>query len=329
MARRPIGGKAGAMWGCALPSPSPLEQEFIMESLCKRSNRGLHVRRIVLLFTLLCAAALQPAFGQSFTVKDLGTLPHGFVSKALGINDHGEVVGESAVDGLFQPHAFSFENGVMVDLGTLPGFNPFSEALGINKRGQIAGFSGAIVLFEFAVLIEDGVMVKLPTLPGAGDNNNQALAINDHGEVVGFSGAHAFLFEHGAITDLGTLPGGTSSKAAAINDRGQIVGQSTTASGDMHAFLYDDGVMIDLGTLGGNFSSATGINHHGEIVGVANTASGEMHAFVFEHGVMTDLGTLPGGPPVALLLSTTAARLSARRLQRTHRHTPFCSTTVG
>jgi hypothetical protein len=48
-----------------------------MESLCKRINRGLHVGRILMVFTLLCAAALQPAFGQSFTVKDLGTLPNG------------------------------------------------------------------------------------------------------------------------------------------------------------------------------------------------------------------------------------------------------------
>jgi probable HAF family extracellular repeat protein len=90
-------------------------------------------------------------------------------------------------------------------------------------------------------LTEDGVMVKLPPLPGAGDNNNQALGINDHGQVVGVSGAHAFLFEHGVIADLGTLPGGTSSKAAAINNSGQIVGQSTTASGDMHAFCMTTG----------------------------------------------------------------------------------------
>src|SRR5260370_41183144 len=102
MARRPVGGRGDAARGCALPSPSPLEKEFFMESLCKRINRGLHVGRIVMVFTLLCAAALQPAFGQSFTVSDLGTLPHGFFSVARGINNYGQIVGDSATNGLFQ-----------------------------------------------------------------------------------------------------------------------------------------------------------------------------------------------------------------------------------
>src|SRR5258707_4642220 len=114
MARRPVGGKAGATWGCALPSPSPLEKEFFMESLSKRISRGLHVGRILMVFTLLCAAALQPAFGQSFTVKDLGTLPGGIFSVARGINEHGQVVGFSATNGLSQSHAFLVEDWAMV-----------------------------------------------------------------------------------------------------------------------------------------------------------------------------------------------------------------------
>src|SRR5260370_41335691 len=109
-----------------------------MESPRKQSNRGLYVGRMLIVLALLCAAALQPAFGQSFTVKDLGTLPNGFGSVARGINDRGRVVGDSATNGLLQPHAFSFRHGVMVDLGTLPGAN-FSGAVGINNRGQVVG----------------------------------------------------------------------------------------------------------------------------------------------------------------------------------------------
>jgi probable HAF family extracellular repeat protein len=56
-------------------------------------------RRTLIVFTLLCVAALQPAFGQSFTVKDLGTLPNGFGSVARGINDRGQVVGSSNATG--------------------------------------------------------------------------------------------------------------------------------------------------------------------------------------------------------------------------------------
>ena len=39
------------------------------------------------------------------------------------------------------------------------------------------------------------------------------------------------------VTDLGTLPGGTSSGATAINDHGSVVG-SADASGVEHAFLW-------------------------------------------------------------------------------------------
>jgi len=35
----------------------------------------------------------------------------------------------------------------------------------------------------------------------------------------------AFLYSDGAITDLGTLPGGNYSQAYAINNSGQIVGE--------------------------------------------------------------------------------------------------------
>src|SRR5260370_24852080 len=96
MARWPVGGKAGATCGCALPSPSPLEKEFFMESLSKRISRGLYVGRVVMVLALLCVAALQPALGQSFTVKDLGTLPGGIFSVARGINDRGQIVGDAA-----------------------------------------------------------------------------------------------------------------------------------------------------------------------------------------------------------------------------------------
>src|SRR5260370_2309901 len=128
-----------------------LQKEFIMKSPCKLS------RRTLIVFTLLCVAALQPAFGQSCTIKDLGTLPGGSFSRALGINSRGEVVGEATTSPrTFSFHAFLFENGAMVDLGTLPG-GAFSIASCINDRGPVVGFSTTASGRFHAFLFESGV----------------------------------------------------------------------------------------------------------------------------------------------------------------------------
>jgi probable HAF family extracellular repeat protein len=45
------------------------------------------------------------------------------------------------------------------------------------------------------------------------------------------------------VTDLGTMPGGSSSSATAINDRDQVVGSSEVAGGNNHAFFWTAGAM--------------------------------------------------------------------------------------
>jgi probable HAF family extracellular repeat protein len=130
-------------------------------------------------------------------------------------------------------------------------------------------------------------MTDLGTLDGVGASGAQG--ISPAGQVVGWSWTtdprtenccHAFLWEKGVMTFLGTL-GGTNSLANAINPKGRVVGYSTT-TGDasLHAFLWEKGVLTDLGTLpGGSFSIANAINPAGQVVGYGDVA-GASHAIV-------------------------------------------------
>src|SRR5260370_40925060 len=111
-----------------------------MQSPCKLMSRGHYIGRILLVLALLCVAALQPAFGQSFTVKDLGTLPNGLESVARGINNCGQVVGESATTKLPPPAALLFADGRMVGHATFPG-TCVSRSAGNNNRRQVVGSS--------------------------------------------------------------------------------------------------------------------------------------------------------------------------------------------
>ena len=95
--------------------------------------------------------------------------------------------------------AFLWQNGVITDLGTVPG-DVVSEAGSINDKGQVIGQSCDIDDNCSAFLWQNGVMMDLNTLIPA----DSPLA----------------LFE-----------------ASGINSRGEIVGVASTSTGDIRAFL--------------------------------------------------------------------------------------------
>jgi probable HAF family extracellular repeat protein len=239
-----------------------------------------------------------------YNITDLGALG-GSNSVPWGINDRGQVVGGSETpdidpnSGFPTFHAFLWNKGVMHDLGTLGG--QYSQALlgGINSDGQVVGEAETSTV----------------------DPNNPP-----------FFATHAFLWEKGAMHDLGTL-GGTHSYAMGIDSESRVVGAAQTDEPhpffgqQYHPFLWKKGVMRDLGTLGGDLGFATGISvidaPHSREDGVADKEQAPktrnkghspfqvvggsivdnnptppflfpMFSFLWEGGVMTNLGALGG-----------------------------------
>ncbi|WP_205183922.1 hypothetical protein [Burkholderia sp. LMG 13014] len=171
-----------------------------MESARKVNSGGrYYVHRVLMAFALLAVAAFQPASAQSVAIQDLGTLG-GNSSQAAGINNRGQVVGQ-ADTASGDTHAFSFEGGVMTDLGTLSGSGS-SQAYAINERGQVVGSSTIRSVGPTdAFLFEKGVMTGLNI---AIDSRVDATGINNRGQVVGNAGPRhgrphsaAFLYENG------------------------------------------------------------------------------------------------------------------------------------
>ncbi|MDJ0789457.1 MAG: HAF repeat-containing protein [Myxococcota bacterium] len=198
-------------------------------------------------------------------VEDLGSLG-GRSSRALGINNAGEVVGYSD-DAQGARRGFVDVGSGMRELGTLGG--SFSIAYAINESGVIVGSSQTPAGDVRAVRFEAAGPVDLGTVGGG---YSQARAIDSAGRVAGQSDdaageRHAFRELGGSMTDLGTL-GGPSSFGYGINDSGHVVGQSTDVRGQQRAFVHDGLTMRELmGLLPDAYGVAFDINGAGVVVG--------------------------------------------------------------
>jgi probable HAF family extracellular repeat protein len=250
-------------------------------------------------------------------MEDVGGDPTGSITRGMGINGSGQVVGDSTF-GKEQSIAALFSNGLTFNLGTLPLGGSYSQANGINALSQVVGSSSdqrdGNNSRAFIVNTADrfGRMIDLGTLGGA---FAQALGINDAGFVTGNSSfgdtraVHAFIWHaKTGMVDLGTLDGDFS-YGTAINANKHVVGYSTINNYDdrTHAFLSKGEVMIDLGSLGGagvgyDGSIALGINATDQVVGHSylptDMGAGSIKplsvAFIYQNGLMVNLNDLIG-----------------------------------
>jgi probable HAF family extracellular repeat protein len=265
-------------------------------------------------------------------MTDLGAVDDRYGSASVSINDRGWSIGQSetgAIDPAFNfPlfHTVLWKGMTMVDIGTLPGGNtsiPFS----INNAGQVVAFGNNDVPDPFAIfpsatqmrtfVWQDGQVQDIGTLggpdaaPGPGCDNQRPNVIVGASYVSftpnpasGIPTLDPFLWDHGKMTDLGTL-GGAFGFAQCANHRGQVIGDSSVAaipaactaigSPGCHAFFWENGIMTDLGTLGGDSSQVWWLNDAGVSAGSADLSTpGIHHAVRWKDGQILDLGTVEG-----------------------------------
>jgi probable HAF family extracellular repeat protein len=289
------------------------------------------------IFSLQLAAQQNTPRHRKYKLIEIGTFggPNSVfnVFSRIGRND-GTVVGAANTDvpdpnapacfdfeTCFVQHAWKWQNGVITDLGVLPGgYSSYTNA--INSRGLIVGQSengefdpltGAPTFV--ATVWDHGNIRNLGTFGGgfsiaiAANDQNFVMGaaengLIDHSGMPGFDGVsqiRAFGWSGGDIFDLGTL-GGEDAFPGDMNTLGQVVGASTTTlfqNSDgiipVHPFLWSKGKMRDLGTLGGNFCGSGAINNRGQVAGTCSLPGDQTaHPFLWQGGKMSDLGTIGG-----------------------------------
>jgi len=237
--------------------------------------------------TLHVASTSASAQSSQYTITDLGP----FTVRTM--NDLGQAAG------VMGNKAVLYNNGVITDL-TPPG-GITGEASGINNSGQVVGWVFFCDLIDGncvngrtrAFIYRSGTINVLGTLGG---RDSQAYDINDSGQVAGWSDTslqtggdpHAFVFQNGALQDIGVNISTRRSEARSINAAGQVAGvaSSTTNNG---AFVYTNGNAVFFEING----YASDVNNAGQVVGrFGGNDDGSGRAYLFSNGVRQDLGSL-------------------------------------
>jgi probable HAF family extracellular repeat protein len=283
----------------------------------------------VALFGMMAALTAQAVAQESqldhqkYKVVDLGTLG-GSISKALGVNNRGDVVGFSSVSGDISIHAFLWRDGLMTDLGILglPDPQPFSFAVSINDGGEVVGFSETSVpdplgedfcgtshfLICLPVIWGSNAITALPTLTGT---NGLANDVNESGIAGGAAendipdpsctSPEIFHFEpvlwkNGRPIPLPLFGDDPDGFVLGVNDQGDAVGVTLDCSFNPgHSVFWRHGKAFDLNAPGADpAAEPNDLNNRSQITGTAFFADGSALAMLWQNGVTHVIGALPG-----------------------------------
>lgn len=206
--------------------------------------------------------------------RDLAA-PEGAASCATAVSDSGLVAGR--VNG----EITLWENGNPRGLGIkgdVTGIGDNGLLVGAMQDGTTSQFGGANTR---AFMWSNGVVTDL----GAPSGVTKAVGINRRGQIAVIANGKLFMYESGALRDLGV----TVTTASGFNDRGEIVGMTSFGHGP-EPYIYDGVVRQIAGAY--TYASAVGVNNMGQVLG-----SGEgVYGFLMEGGQVARLDTLLGAP---------------------------------
>jgi probable HAF family extracellular repeat protein len=280
-------------------------------------------------------SAISEAGDSAFFSVTLGTRPRGRVVVNVRSSDPSEArVFPSRIT--FNPHDWNKPRTITVQSiedddfdGDIPIQLVFAPVQSTDRAFSGYRHAPIDVLSVDDDYVVTGYRVHDHLAPGIVTESRVA-AINNRGQVAGdfynVDGVvHAFLWDSGQITDLGSLGGGQmQSHALDINDAGVVLGWSDTLEG-VQRFLYQNGQLaptpgevwaindrghtvgdvlyaggriIDIPDLSQTPAVGLALNDRDSVTGYAQTPSIAQNAFFWDGRRFTDLGSF-GGPRAA------------------------------
>ncbi|MGK0171487.1 MAG: putative HAF family extracellular repeat protein [Gammaproteobacteria bacterium] len=237
---------------------------------------------IIFALALSVVAPTTHASVVGFDFVEIAPLPGDDKTQVFGINNLGQVIGDSLLQSGGYSRGFLWTNGVSVDLGFLPGNELYAQARAVNDLGQVVGQSNGQ-----AFLWDSGTMTAI----ASNDSNNvTGIAINNSSQVVINLG---LLWENGSLISAGMR------FSQDINESSVVAGHNTGPT--VRGAIYDGNSLTVVNNLPDETDPGFGlrfyaINDVGQAVG-HRSKNGRSELFFWENGAIVDLGNLESCVP--------------------------------